>query len=256
MRRFFLAGNWKMNMTSGEAYDVATKLKKGIESRNSPYEIVICPPYTALFSVKDAILGSKIHLGAQNVHWEDRGAYTGEISLPMLREIGVQFVIVGHSERRKYFCETDETVNLKLKKVLESDITPIFCIGETLEERKTGRAQEVVKRQIEQGLNGIPIDKIKRIIIAYEPVWAIGTGVSASESDIDEMHRFIRALLEDMGGASLSEEVSILYGGSVKPENVRGITEIEDVDGALIGGASLKPESFLGIIDNAGEKKR
>lgn len=255
MRKSYLAGNWKMNLTLGEAREVASKIKKGALNKQIPYELVICPPYTDLLAVKEALSGSNIHLGAQNIHWEDNGAYTGEISLPMLEEIGIDYVIVGHSERRKYFCETDHTVNLKLKRVLKSQITPIFCIGETLEERNRGEAKRVVKRQIEGGLEDIVPEQIKRIILAYEPVWAIGTGVSASLEDIEEMHHFIRELLKKIGGETSSKEISILYGGSVKPENVHGITDIKDVDGALIGGASLKAESFLQIIDNAAPKR-
>ncbi len=251
MRRLFLAGNWKMHLTPKEAHRVAKEIKKGLANKNSPYEIVICPPFVDLHPVKNAIEGSQIHLGAQNVHWENEGAFTGEISVAMLEEVGVQYVIVGHSERRKYFCETDETVNLKLKRVLKSSITPIMCIGETFEERNEGRAKQVVSRQLTKGLQGIPPNEIERIVIAYEPVWAIGTGVSASIEDIDEMHQFIREYLNNFGDDTLGERVSILYGGSVKPENVGKITKINHVDGALIGGASLKPESFLRIVDLA-----
>lgn len=240
-----------MHLTPKEGYRVAKEIREGAQKIETPYELVLCPPFTSLFSVKEALEGEEVLLGAQNTHWEEKGAFTGEISIPMLEEIGVRYVIVGHSERRKYFCETDSTVNLKLRATLSSSITPIFCIGETLEERQGGEARTVVKRQMLEGLKGIETDQIRKIVIAYEPVWAIGTGESASPKDIEEMHSFIREFLDELGMKNLGEETTILYGGSVKPDNAKEITQLYDVDGALIGGASLRPESYLAIVERA-----
>jgi triosephosphate isomerase len=253
MRRFILAGNWKMNRGPNEARSLAKAIKEGVNIDKLTYEVVLCPPFPSLQPVREVIRDSKIYLGAQNVHWEDSGAYTGEVSLPMLEELGVQFVIIGHSERRKYFCETDKTVNLKLKRVLRSDIAPILCIGETLEERKDGRAKTVVERQLKEAFKELSAQDIRRVVIAYEPVWAIGTGISASTEDIDDMHKTIRSLLNEWYNG-LGSGVSILYGGSVKPENVNEITKLGSVDGALIGGASIKAESFLQILKRSHPK--
>lgn len=246
MRTPIIAGNWKMNKNVNEALELVKELK-AIE-RNKNVETVLCVPFTNLWQVKSEIEGTDIKLGAQNMHWEESGAYTGEISPLMLKEIGIDYCIIGHSERRQYFNETDETVNKKVKSALEHNIYPIVCVGETLEEREANKEKEVVKRQVTKGLEGIEAKDIEKIVIAYEPIWAIGTGKTASSSDANDMIKFIRETVEEVFG-KVSEDMRIQYGGSVKPNNVSEIMAESDIDGALVGGASLKAEDFAKLIN-------
>ncbi|GIX41305.1 MAG: triosephosphate isomerase [Leptospiraceae bacterium] len=245
MRTPLVAGNWKMNKTSTETkifMEQFVKLLKGQEKS----EILICPPYTSLYIVNDFKHNTKIKLGAQDVHWEEEGAFTGKISCNMLIDSGCEYVIIGHSEQRTYFNETDETVNKKLKKALEKNLIPIVCVGETLEQRDANQHKEVVKNQIIQGFKDIT--DIKSTVIAYEPVWAIGTGRNATPEQAQEMQSFIREIIQQLYGKEIAEQIRILYGGSLKPENAKEIFSQPDIDGGLVGGASLKPESFYQII--------
>lgn len=246
MRTPIIAGNWKMNKNVSEALELVKELKT-IE-RSTNVETVLCVPFTNLWQVKSEIEGTDIKLGAQNMHWEESGAYTGEISPLMLKEIGVDYVILGHSERRQYFNETDETVNKKVKTALEKRFYPIICVGETLEEREANKEKEVVKRQVLKALEGIDTSDIEKIVIAYEPIWAIGTGRTASSSDANDMIKFIRETVEGKFG-KVSNDMRIQYGGSVKPSNVSEIMAESDIDGALVGGASLKAEDFAKLIN-------
>ncbi len=247
MRVPIIAGNWKMNNTVDEAVNLIRDIKKG--KKNSDVEVVVCVPFTALWQVKKEIEGTSIKLGAQNMHWEDRGAFTGEISPLMLKEIGIDYVIIGHSERRQYFNETDETVNKKVKAALKYDIKPIICVGETLEEREKGMEKDVVKRQVEAALEDIDKKNIEDIVIAYEPIWAIGTGKTASNKDANDMISFIRQTVSDKYGENISQSMRIQYGGSVKPNNIKELMTESDIDGALVGGASLKADDFLKLIN-------
>lgn len=242
-----IAGNWKMNKTVGEAINFIRELK-GLLSGINDVEIVVAPPFTALFAVGKELHGSSIKLSAQNLHWEEKGAYTGEISPLMLKELDCKYVIIGHSERRQYFGESDEVVNRKIKAALKNGIKPIFCIGETLMERENGETFNVIKRQLESGLKDIKEEEIKEIVIAYEPVWAIGTGRTATPNQAEEVHSFIRGRLETLFSKEISEKVRIQYGGSVTPENIKGLMQQADIDGALVGGASLSAESFARIV--------
>lgn len=247
MRIPFIAGNWKMFKTKKEAVSFAEEFKKLY--KGTDVKAAVCAPFTDLEVLVKAFEDTEIKVGAQNMHFADEGAYTGEISLAMLEETGVDFCIVGHSERRQYFGETDETVNLKVKKLLDSRISPIMCLGETLEERDGGKAFEVVKRQLQKGLEGVAPEKAAALVIAYEPVWAIGTGRTATPQQAGEMCAFIRETLIEILGEDAADMVIIQYGGSVKPENASDIMNMDEIDGALVGGASLNPESFMAIID-------
>lgn len=247
MRKPIIAGNWKMNKTISEALELINEIKD--EANKTDVEVVVCCPFTAISEVKKAIEGSKVKLGAQNMHWEDEGAFTGEISANMLKDLGVDYVIIGHSERRQYFNETDEIVNKKAVKAIEKGLKPIICVGETLNEREKNRTLDVVKRQTLAALRGVGKDEMNDVVIAYEPVWAIGTGKTASSQDANEVIAYIRSLLQDKYGIKISEEVRIQYGGSVKPSNAAEIMNEIDIDGALVGGASLKAEEFLGIVN-------
>lgn len=231
----------------GEAVELANGIKRGAYKVNS-VEIVICPPYVDLCEVSEMLVESNIGLGAQNCHWEKEGAYTGEISLPMLKSVGCRYVVIGHSERRKYFHETDEIVNLKLKAVLAAGIIPIVCVGETLEEREAGKTLSVVKTQVVGGLKGLDAAALSTLVIAYEPVWAIGTGKTASPQQAQEVHAMIRKLLAELYSKDFSHAIRILYGGSVKPDNIEELMKEEDIDGGLIGGASLKSDGFVDMI--------
>jgi triosephosphate isomerase len=246
-RRPILAGNWKMNMTATQARDLAGKLVPlvaGVKDR----DIVLGPPFTALAAVAGTIKGTNIGLAAQNLHWEDKGAFTGEISAEMLLDSGCKYVIIGHSERRQYFGETDETVNKKLKQALKKGLAPIVCVGETLAEREAGKANEVIGLQISGGLKDISADDMKKVVIAYEPVWAIGTGKTATPDQAQEIHAYIRQKVKDAYSAAIAEGLRIQYGGSVTPENVASLMAKPDIDGALVGGASLKPETFAALV--------
>jgi len=244
MRKWIVAGNWKMHNTIGESVALARAIKEGLSGPTNG-EVVVAPPFTALSAVGDALKGSAVRLAAQNMYSEDKGAFTGEISPLMLKDAGCAYVIIGHSERRKYFSETDDGVNAKVKKALAAGLKPIVCVGETDEERVQGVTQSVVGRQVRGALAGV--EKLDDVVIAYEPVWAIGTGKVATSAQAEEVHAFVRGLIRELFGAA-AEELRILYGGSVTKDNVAELAAMEDIDGALVGGASLKPDGFLGII--------
>jgi triosephosphate isomerase len=246
-----VAGNWKMNNTINEAIALSKAVREGTAGLKKG-EIVLAPPFTALYNVYETIKGSHISLAAQDMFFEDKGAYTGEVSPSMLKDVGCTYVIMGHSERRKYFYERDEDVNLKAKKGLLSGLKPIICVGETEEEREKGVTEFVVGLQVKKALYGI--DNIDGIVIAYEPVWAIGTGKVAMPIEAEEVHRFIRNVLGDVYGDAC-KMTRILYGGSVTKENIGELIDMEDIDGALVGGASLKDEGFVGIIKKVAEKR-
>ena len=243
----FIAGNWKMNKTVGEALDLVRELKKAI-SGVKEVEVAVAPPFTALYAVRRELEGTPIRLAAQNLYWEEKGAFTGEVSPLMLKEVGCHYVIIGHSERRQFFGETDETVNRRIKAALAQGLKVIFCMGETLKEREEGRTFSVVERQMSGGLKGLGDKELRNIVAAYEPVWAIGTGKTATPEQAEEVHRFIREKVEKLYSRKVSEEIRIQYGGSVTPENIKGLMSQPDIDGALVGGASLKAESFSKIV--------
>jgi triosephosphate isomerase (TIM) len=246
-RKPILAGNWKMNMTATQARDLASKLiplVAGVKDR----DIVLGPPFTALAAVGEAIKGSNISLSAQNLHWEDKGAFTGEISAEMLLDLGCRYVIIGHSERRQYFGEADDTVNKKAKQALKKGLVPILCVGETLTEREAGKLNDIIGRQVTGGLKDISADDMQKVVIAYEPVWAIGTGKTATPEQANEVHALIRQKVKALYSADVAEGLRIQYGGSVTPENVSQLMAMPDIDGALVGGASLKPESFAALV--------
>ncbi len=247
MRRTIIAGNWKMYKTIGEAISLVTLLKRSVYKEEN-IDIVVCPPFIALGEVNEVLSGSNVMLGAQDVYWESQGAYTGEISALMLKDVGCRFVIVGHSERRNYFNETNEMVNKKAKAVLAAGLFPIVCVGERLDEREAGRTFEIVKNHIENSLAGFNKQEIITITIAYEPVWAIGTGKTATPEQAQEVHSFIRRLLEEKYDKNTAQAVRIQYGGSVKPDNIASLITMEDIDGALVGGASLDAEKFSQIV--------
>jgi triosephosphate isomerase len=242
-----MAGNWKMNMLVAEAESLVKDLLAGLDG-SEDVDVVVAPPFTSLVPVERLIRGSQIALSAQHLHWEPAGAYTGEVSAKMLLDVGCKHVIIGHSERRQYFGETNDTVNRRLKAALLEGLEPIACVGEVLEERKAGLTGEVVDGQVRQALAGISRSEVKRLVIAYEPVWAIGTGETATPAQAQDVHAQIRGLIRDLYDEALAQEIRIQYGGSVKPDNVRSLMDQPDVDGALVGGASLKAESFLGIV--------
>lgn len=246
MRVPIIAGNWKMNTTIKEGLELVEEIKRA--KLNEDVEVVLCVPFTSLLEIKKSLKGTNIKLGAQNMHWEDSGAYTGEISPLMLKDIGVDYCIIGHSERRQYFNETDITVNRKIKAALKHSIKPIVCVGETLEQRENNMEKEVVKTQVLAALEGIEKDDLENIVIAYEPVWAIGTGKTASADDANKMIGFIRDVIGQKYGDE-KEKIRIQYGGSVKPNNIKELMEKEEIDGALVGGASLKAAEFTEIIN-------
>lgn len=249
MRKLLIAGNWKMHKTIKEAIELVNGLKRELLDCEK-VDIAVCPTYTALSSVSDIVMDTNIKLGAQNMYWENQGAFTGEISPEMLKDCGCHYVIIGHSERRKYFGETDETVNKRIRAALSAGLYPIFCIGETLEEREKNVTMDVVKSQLSGGLAELTDQDVEKIVIAYEPVWAIGTGKTATPEQAQEVHAFIRSWLKE-NFSSVAQGIRVLYGGSVKPENSKQLMAQEDIDGALVGGAALKVESFVGIINNA-----
>ena len=246
MRMPVIAGNWKMHKTAGEARSLAQAIRAGIGDV-ADRQVVLAPPFTSLAAVSEEIQGSSIILAAQNVHWEPKGAFTGEISIPMLEDAGCGMVILGHSERRRHFGETDATVSRRVQAVLGSRLQPIVCIGETLSERESGKHHSVVAQQLAGGLDSLTGQGLLRIILAYEPVWAIGTGRTASPETAQEMHGMIRGWLSERFGNE-AQEIRILYGGSVKPDNIDALMQQPDIDGALVGGACLEAESFLRII--------
>ena len=243
----FIAGNWKMNKTVGEAIDLVRELKAALAGVKE-VEVAVAPPFTALYAVWKELEGSSIRLAAQNLYWEEKGAFTGEVSPLMLKEVGCHYVIIGHSERRQFFGETDETVNRRIKATLSQGLKVIFCIGETLSEREKGKTFSVIERQVEVGLKGFGDKEIENMVVAYEPVWAIGTGKTATPEQAEEVHRFIRGKLEKLYSREVSDKIRIQYGGSVTPKNVKGLMSQGNIDGALVGGASLKAESFSKIV--------
>ena len=247
MRRKVIAGNWKMNMLPNEAISMITELAPLV--KNAELEVVLCVPYIDLFYSLLTAQGTNIKIGAQNMHYEEKGAYTGEISAKMLKSIGVEYVIIGHSERRQYFKETDETVNKKIKAAFENGLKPIVCVGETLEEREAGKAFEIIEEQAQKALEGLTAEQVADTIIAYEPIWAIGTGKTATSEDANEACKKIREKIAKIYGQNVAERVIIQYGGSMKPENAKELLEMSDIDGGLIGGASLKAESFAKIVN-------
>lgn len=247
MRRTIMAGNWKMYKTVGEAVALAEQLRGSLQDVTGR-EILVCPPFTALSAVAEVLQDSNIQVGAQNLYPADEGAYTGETSPKMLLDAGCGHVILGHSERRQYFQESDQFINQKLKAALEHGLKPILCVGETLEQREDGGQQRVVSTQVEGGLQDIPAEAMGRVAVAYEPIWAIGTGHTATPSQADEMHSAIRSDLNSLYGGDVAQDVCIMYGGSVKPGNVDELMSEPEVDGALVGGASLDAESFVRIV--------
>ena len=249
IRKKIIAGNWKMNKSVSEAEVLAGDIRRALAECRE-VDVVICPPTTALKAVSDVISNTSIKLGAQNVYWESDGAFTGEISVSMLRDIFCHYVIVGHSERRSYFMETDEMVNRKVKAALTGNLVPITCVGETLAERESGQTREVIRGQVQASLAGLGPD-LARVIVAYEPVWAIGTGLTATPEQAQEVHAFIRDVLVDMADETMSQSVRIQYGGSMKPGNAAELLAQEDIDGGLIGGAALEARSFIEIVQAA-----
>ncbi len=247
MRRPVIAGNWKLNKTLGEATELVKSLKS-LVADVSEVEIVVAPVFTALTSVACELADSNIGLAAQNCYPEGSGAFTGEVSPPLLKDAGCGYCIVGHSERRQLFGETDAFINAKIKALLQADLRPIFCIGETLEQRESGQMFDVLSTQVKEGLSGLTAADMEKVIVAYEPVWAIGTGKTASNEQAEEAHAFIRGLLQGCFGPESAAATRILYGGSVKPDNVDGLMAQDDIDGTLVGGASLKAEDFARIV--------
>ncbi|MDF1610759.1 MAG: triose-phosphate isomerase [Stygiobacter sp.] len=250
MRKKIIAGNWKMNNDISATISLITELKKGI-TENTKATVIVCPPFTSLETTQTLLKDSIIKFGAQNMYYEDSGAFTGEISPLMLKSVGCEYVILGHSERRTIFQESDSLINKKIKTAIKHELKPIFCIGETLEQREKGITFEVCERQVKNGLEGISESELSHLIIAYEPVWAIGTGKTATSEQAEEVHSFVRKLIEKMYSKNLAEKIVIQYGGSVKPENAKELLSQPNIDGALVGGACLKADSFLKIIDAA-----
>ena len=247
MRKKVIAGNWKMNMLPNEAMEMITKLAPYVKDAES--DVILCVPYTDLFYSLLAAQETNIKIGAQNMHFEEKGAYTGEISGKMLKSIGVQYVIIGHSERRQYFAETDETVNKKIKSAFLNNLKPIVCVGETLEQREAGIQYDIITEQTKKALDGLTEEQAANTIIAYEPIWAIGTGKTATKEDANDACRKIREKIAEIYGQNVAERVIIQYGGSMKPENAKELLEMSDIDGGLIGGASLKAETFEKIVN-------
>jgi len=253
-RKLIIAGNWKMNKTVAEALDLVRDLKTVLATINE-VDIVVFPPFTALSEVAKVVHGSNIHLGAQNMSEHNIGAHTGEIAAEMLKELSVRYVILGHSERRQYQKESDELISKKAQAAHAASIQPIICVGETLAEREAGRMEKVLATQVWRSLNGLGKDQIVNSIIAYEPIWAIGTGKTASTAQAQEAHEFIRGLLVELFDEPVARSVRIQYGGSVNPSNTRELTSLPDVDGALVGGASLEARSFAEIVKNSSKEK-
>lgn len=246
MRKHYIAGNFKMNLLPSEAAKYAKELANA--AKDAKVKVMIAPTAVCLPSVVEAVKGSNVIVAAQNVNDHESGAYTGEISCAMLKDIGVNTTIIGHSERRQYYGETNEFINKKVLFALENDIDVVLCIGETLDERESGKLESVLKTQVEVGLKDVPSEKMIKITLAYEPVWAIGTGKTATPEDAENAHKFIRSVVEHLYGKTIAENLIIQYGGSVKPSNVKELMACEDIDGALVGGASLKLDTFLPII--------
>ena len=247
MRRKVIAGNWKMNMLPNEAMAFIEGLAPLV--KDSDAEVVLCVPYTDLFYSLLTAQGTNIKIGAQNMHWEESGAYTGEVSGKMLKSIGVEYVIIGHSERRQYFNETDETVNKKIKAAFANELKPIVCVGETLEQREAGKTEEIITSQTKIALDGLTEEQVENTIIAYEPIWAIGTGKTATAEDANNSIKAIRNEIAKNYGQNIADKVIIQYGGSVKASNAKELFSTSDIDGGLVGGASLKVEEFANIVN-------
>ncbi len=247
MRRKVIAGNWKMNMLPNEAINFIQQLEPLVKDTKN--EVILCVPFTDLFYALLHVQGTNIKIGAQNMHWEEKGAFTGEVSAQMLKSIGTEYVIIGHSERRQYFAETDETVNKKVKSALSVGLKPIICIGETLDQRESGKTESIVTNQIEKALEGIESKNLENIIIAYEPIWAIGTGKTATKEEANETIAQIRKKISELYGQNEADGVIIQYGGSVKSSNAKELFEMSDIDGGLVGGASLKADEFAKIVN-------
>jgi triosephosphate isomerase len=250
MRTPIIAGNWKMHKTEEEAFQLASDLKQRLNGVKE-VQVIICPPFTSLSAAKKGIENSSISLGAQNMHWEEKGAYTGEISPSMLLTAGCKYVIIGHSERRGLFFESDDWVNAKVKSALKFNLSPIICVGERLEQREANKTEQVVEIQVEGAFKDLTAQEAEKTVIAYEPVWAIGTGKTATPKQANQVHLFIRELLSSKYGKECAEKINILYGGSVKPENSGELLSMTDIDGALVGGASLDADSFEKIVRSA-----
>ena len=247
MRRPLMAGNWKMHKNIPEAIAMVKELKPLI-SDVKDVDVLICPVFTAIYPLSNEVKESNIKIGAQNVYWEPKGAFTGEIAVSMLSDAGCSFVIIGHSERRQYFCETDETVNKRTKATLDASLIPIVCVGETLQERESDNTFKVIEKQVKDGIKNFSKEEAEKIVIAYEPVWAIGTGKTATPQQAQEIHEFIRKIYSEMYGLDIANKVRILYGGSVKPDNVSELMKQKDIDGGLVGGASLEASSFAKLV--------
>jgi len=251
MRKKIIAANWKMNKDINETSEFFTALQKELNSHNGTVEVVVCPPFTALQTAVRATQGTPFKIGAQNLHYESDGAFTGEISARMIKSLGIPYVIIGHSERRQYFGETDEIVAKKVKKALGEGLKVILCVGETLSERDGNITEKVLERQVKAALNGLATDQLKSVVIAYEPVWAIGTGRNATPQQAQDAHAFIRSLVAKLFANNVAQDLTIQYGGSMKPENSAELLSQPDVDGGLIGGAGLKASSFAEIVKSA-----
>lgn len=247
MRRPIIAGNWKMHKTPDEAAAMIKELAPLV--KDTDVEVVICAPFTALQAVKEAAAGTNIKVGAQNMHWEEKGAFTGEVSPVMLNALGIEYVIIGHSERREYFAETDETVNKKVHSAFAHGLTPIVCVGETLAQREEGVTRTLVEGQTRAALQGLSLENVKNCVIAYEPIWAIGTGKTATSEDANEVIGYIRNTIADMYGKEAADAIRIQYGGSMKPENAAELMAMPEIDGGLVGGASLKAQDFARIVN-------
>ncbi len=251
MRKKIVAGNWKMFNNLKESVTLISEIKQELANNQFNCKVVVCPPFTSLETASTLLKDSPVEVGAQNMYYEENGAFTAEISAGMLLSVGCKYVILGHSERRTIFNESDELINKKIKKALASNLLPIFCIGETLEQRESGKTESVIEVQVRKGLEGISSEDFSKIVIAYEPVWAIGTGKTASPAQAQEVHAFIRGLLTQLYSKEAAENTVIQYGGSVKPENAKELLSQPDIDGALVGGACLKAKSFVDIIKSA-----
>ncbi len=246
MRKPIIAGNWKMNMTPSECVKLISELRA--QAGEAKCDVVICPPYVDLQAAHEALAGSNIKLGAQNIHWAAKGAFTGEVSADMLKELGVEYAIIGHSERRQYFGETDDGVNRRAKAAIEAGITPIICVGESLEQRESGETSAVVSSQTAAALQDIEGADVAKVVIAYEPIWAIGTGRTATSQQADETIGIIRNVVKNLYGEAVSSKLRIQYGGSMNPKNVAELMAMENIDGGLIGGASLKAPDFAAVV--------
>ena len=251
-RKAIIAGNWKMNKTATEAKALISELIPAV--KDAGCEVVICVPFTDLVTAVEMTKGTNIHVGSENVHFEKSGAFTGEISADMLTDLGVEYVVIGHSERRQYFAETNETVNKRTKAALAGGLKPIICVGESLDQREQGVTEELVRMQVKIALNGVTADELKNVVIAYEPIWAIGTGKTATAEQAGEVCSNIRAAIRGLYGARVARSVTIQYGGSMNPKNAAELLAQPDIDGGLIGGAALKPEQFVDIINAANQE--